>query len=118
MPPLRETMAAPCPHPQILPPLPLRGLPHKTSTRDGARLADSPLIDLTTLSSKAIRRLTDDELTPVLQQGFWGLYGRMITDEQLEEHLAAVRKGHWAPGLPAHTNGNNTDDLYRNSQEE
>jgi DNA-binding transcriptional ArsR family regulator len=75
-------------------------------------LADSPLIDLTTLSSKAIRRLTDDELTPVLQQGFWKLYKRMITDEQLEEHLAAVRKGHWAPGLPAHTNGNNADNLF------
>ena len=70
-------------------------------------MEESPL-DISTLSHKAIERLSNAELEPVLRQGHWDLFGRMMSDRDLAENLEAVRAGHWAPGLPTALGGGST----------
>ena len=43
--------------------------------------------------------LTDEELAPILSDGFQALFGHPMTPRDLAENLVAVRAGHWAPGL-------------------
>jgi hypothetical protein len=63
-------------------------------------VGEQPL-DISKMSINAVMDLTDDELTLIIQHGYWDLYGTMIGILDTRDHLAAIRAGHWVPGLPS-----------------
>jgi len=58
-------------------------------------------LDVSQMSFKAIQRLTDAELAPVIRAGYQEMNGREISQQNLDEAIDAVRHGYWAYGLPA-----------------
>ena len=66
-------------------------------------MEEKPL-DISSMSLKAIQRLTDAELAPIIRQGHLSLGLREPTEEVMKSEIEAVRWGHWAPGLPSFAN--------------
>lgn len=61
--------------------------------------------DISNMTFKEIRQLTDKELEPIIRQGYQDLYGatrRSMSDQDLEDAIRGIHAGHWAYGLPTH----------------
>jgi hypothetical protein len=64
-----------------------------------------PTLDISGMTRKEINALPDSDLIPILRAGFEVFFNRPMSDQNLEENLAAVRQDHWAPGIPTALGG-------------